>query len=54
MSAPIRYSMNQCFAGTAIDPVEVPYREDEKYWMITNNTNEIQVYFAVNFSSETD
>lgn len=54
MSAPIRHAFNQCLKGTTIEPLEVPYREDEKYWVITHNANETQVYFSVNFKNDTD
>ena len=49
MSAPIRLAMNAALSGKTAGPFEVPYREDEKYWLISQNAGEIQVYFAINF-----
>lgn len=34
--------------------MEVPYRQDEKYWVMTPVKNEVQVYFAVNFHNDVD
>jgi len=54
MSSPIRYAMMMGLEGKNIDSVEIPYREDEKYWIMMPTANDIQVYFSVNFTNETD
>lgn len=37
-----------------IEPIEIAYRSDEKYWVMMPAKNEVQVYFAVNFTNTTD
>ncbi len=54
MSAPIRRAMNAALADKQIDPVEIPYREHEKFWVLMPAKNEVQVYFAVHFTQDTD
>lgn len=51
ISAPIRRAFNAALNGKQVEPVEIPYRQDEKYWVIMPATNEIQIFFAVNFSN---
>lgn len=40
-------------AGNASDNFEIPYRQDEKYWVVTSK-NEVTVSFSLNFSNQTD
>lgn len=54
MSAPIRRAMKAALEGKQIEPVEIAYRTDEKYWVLMPAKNEVQVYFAVNFTNTTD
>lgn len=54
LGAPVRKFFKAAIEGKEVDPVEVPYRKDEKYWLIQSGKNECQVYFGVNFQDETD
>jgi actin related protein 2/3 complex subunit 2 len=54
ISAPIRRACKAALADKQVDPVEVAYRSDEKYWVLMPQKNEVQVYFAVNFTNTTD
>ena len=54
MSAPIRRAMLSALEGKIVDPVEVPYRQDEKFWVLMPAADEVQVYLAVNFNNETE
>jgi hypothetical protein len=51
LSAPIRRAFKAALEGKIVEPVEIPYRQDEKYWVIMPANNEIQIFFAVNFSN---
>jgi hypothetical protein len=51
LSAPIRRAFKAALEGKVVDPVEIPYRQDEKYWVIMPANNEIQIFFAINFSN---
>lgn len=37
-----------------LEPVEVAYRASEKYWVMMPEKNAVHVYFAVNFTNDTD
>lgn len=54
LSAPIRKAFLASLAGNTSESVEVPYRADEKYWVMQPAANEVQIYFGVNFSTEVD
>ena len=54
LSAPIRKAFLASLDGKITEPVEVPYRADEKFWVMQPAVNEVQVYFGVNFSTEVD
>jgi len=54
VSAPIRKAMKASLAGIQVDPVEIAYRQDEKYWVMMPLKNEISVYFSVNYTNTTD
>ena len=54
MSAPIRQRMMAAIEGKQLDPIEIPYRVDEKFWVIMPAKNEVQIFFAVNFNNTTD
>jgi len=41
LSAPIRKAFKAALEGKIVEPVEVPYRQDEKYWVIMPVANEI-------------
>jgi hypothetical protein len=45
--------MNSCIASKEeFKAVEVPYRQDEKYWVFQSGPEEINVYYSLNFHSE--
>jgi hypothetical protein len=54
ISAPIRRFFMSSLEGKMLDAIEIPYRSDEKYWVMMPAKNEVQVYFAVNFTNTTD
>jgi len=54
ISAPIRRCFMSALEGKALDSIEIAYRSDEKYWVMMPAKNEVQVYFAVNFTNTTD
>ena len=54
VSAPIRKAMQASLVGKQVDPVEIAYRQDEKYWVMMPLKNEISVYFSVNYTNTTD
>lgn len=54
LGAPIRAAMKAALQGKPIEPCEMPYRQDEKYWVFNPDKDEVQVFFAVNFSNEVD
>jgi len=54
LSAPIRKAMVASAGDEVVAPVEVPYRHDEKYWVVMNAKGSVLVYFSVNFKNTTD
>ena len=54
LGAPIRQAMKASIAGKPFTPAEIPYRQDEKYWVINPAKDEVQVFFAINFPDEVD
>lgn len=46
--------MKAAIAGKPNAPAEIPYRQDEKYWVINPDKDEVQVFFAINFPNEVD
>jgi|DEB19_MinimDraft_2_1074335.scaffolds.fasta_scaffold25736_2 hypothetical protein len=54
LSAPIRMAMEAGLAGKNVPPMEVSYRQDEKYWVTMPVNGEIQVSLAVNFHNDVD
>jgi hypothetical protein len=55
MGAPIRRAMINLAkgAGQPSDSCEIPYRADEKYWVMASKS-EVTVSFALNFDNQTD
>lgn len=41
LGAPIRAAMKAAQAGTPIAPAEISYRQDEKYWVINPDKEEV-------------
>lgn len=54
MSAPIRLAMEAALKGTTVPPMEVAYRQDEKFWVVMPAKDEVQVYLSVNFHNDVD
>lgn len=54
LGAPIRQAMKAAIAGKPNAPAEIAYRQDEKYWVINPDKDEVQVFFAINFPNEVD
>lgn len=54
LGAPIRQAMKASIAKTPFTPAEIPYRHDEKYWVVNPSKDEVQVFFALNFPNEVD
>lgn len=54
LSAPIRRAAVASAGDEIIPPVEVPYRQDEKYWVMMPAKGSILVFFSVNFKNSTD
>ena len=46
--------MKAAIAGAPYTPAEVAYRQDEKFWVINPAKDEVQVFFAINFTDEVD
>jgi len=49
LSAPIRRAMKSAIAKKQLDPVEIKYRANEKYWVVMPENNTVQVYMSVAF-----
>lgn len=41
LGAPIRQAMKAALAGKPNAPAEIPYRQDEKYWVINPDAGEV-------------
>ena len=54
VGAPIRNAMKKALAGEQFAPCEVPYRKNEKYWLLQPDKNEVQVIFSVNYEDKTE
>jgi hypothetical protein len=54
LGAPIRQAMKAAIAQKDFKPAEIPYRQDEKYWVVNPAKDEVQVFFAINFPNEVD
>jgi hypothetical protein len=54
ISAPIRMAMESAIAGKILEPMEIPYRTDEKFWVMMPEADQITVYFAINFHNDVD
>ena len=52
LGAPIRSAMLKALKGEKFDCCEVPYRQEEKYWVIQPEEakDEVMVVFEVNFN----
>ena len=55
LGAPIRRALKalQAGAGNPAHTCEIPYRNDEKYWVVASK-DEVTVSFAMNFDNTTD
>ena len=41
LGAPIRAAIKAAMEGKPIAPAQVPYRQDEKYWVLNPDKNEV-------------
>lgn len=54
IGAPIRRALLQMQKDQKVDNCEIPYRKDEKYWILGSGSNEFSFFHAFNFSTQTD
>jgi len=40
--------------NAAVTNCEIPYRKDEKYWIVSNAAGQASFYFSFNFKNATD
>ena len=46
-------SVNASGTGNPTDSCEIPYRSDEKYWVVSSKS-EVTISFALQFDNQTD
>lgn len=51
VGAPIYAAMKAALKGEKFEPVEVPYRSDEKYWVFSDKS-EVTVVYGLNFHTD--
>jgi len=49
IGAPIRKALLQIREGGAVDSCEIPYRKDEKYWIVSTENASASFFFSFNF-----
>lgn len=54
MGAPIRKALIDIGAGKAITNCVIPYRDDEKYWLLAGDPGHMTIVYAINFPSVDD
>ena len=54
IGAPIRRALLQMRDKAAVSNCEIPYRKDEKYWIVSNAAGQASFYFSFNFKNATD
>ena len=54
MGAPIRKALQDIGAGKSTNKAEIPYREDEKYWIVSSEAGGMTVVYAINFPNPDD
>jgi len=52
VGGPIYSGMKVVQKGGSFTPVEVPYRNDEKYWVFAEHGQQIQVIYGLNFNTK--
>jgi len=46
--------MKKALAGEQFTPCEIPYRKNEKYWLLQPDKDEVQIIFSVNYEDKTE
>ena len=46
--------MKKALAGVQFTPCEIPYRKNEKYWLLQPDKGEVQIIFSVNYEDKTE
>jgi len=54
IGAPIRRALMQVKAGGEVTACEIPYRKDEKYWILSPEAGSASFYISFNFGNPTD
>ena len=54
IGAPIRKALLQVKAGETVTHCEIPYRKDEKYWILSPEAGSASFYLSFNFINQTD
>ena len=54
IGAPIRKALLQMQKDQKVDNCEIPYRKDEKYWIMGSPSNEASFFFGFNMTTPTD
>ena len=54
IGAPIRLAMKKALAGEQFTPCEIPYRKNEKYWLLQPDKDEVQIIFSVQYEDKTE
>ena len=54
IGAPVRRALLDVKAGKTTTPCEIPYRKDEKYWIVSGGAGSASFYISFNFGNQTD
>lgn len=54
IGAPIRRALIATSKGETFDNCEIPYRKDEKYWLICPKAGKMILFFGINFEMSDD
>lgn len=54
LGAPIRKAFLCAKEGKPFDPCEVPYRSNEKYWLLQPDKSDVQLIFSVHYADTTE
>ena len=46
--------MKKALAGEQFSPCEIPYRKNEKYWLLQPDKDEVQIIFSVQYEDKTE
>ena len=54
LGAPVRKAIMETKAGREFEPMEIPYRPSEKYWVMSPGKDMVMVCFSVHFELQDD